>query len=376
VIGLFEGDEAGEAKALFSSKYVFLHDQLSTKAWASTKKGDEFTEDITNYVDSTLAILDSLGKKTYIYFNYVWFDANNISTFEQKISNQFNNAKDHVKEKTGDSDFNLLVVVNAKFDAALNDGLKSVSFREQFYPMNGLDSECTESVRAYLRSSTKKKFTDGLNEALIERANNLIEKIRDCKVEVPPEIIVHYKRKGKNKYRSWGEFTVLGTEFKGFILERPQGDNPTVRQSYKRHPSGTFNLIYSSSATGTKEKFWGVTLCLKEANGYKLHGGNRADNSDGCFLINYYSPKDDKYPEAYSAKEEDVNIDADDRRDNPDAYKYKLANAYYTHGSPENPARKLRDFVESLENSIKAKYKIDAVVKRFIIDEADEIIDP
>ena len=193
-----------------------------------------------------------------------------------------------MSKELGISDFNLLLVVNAKYDVALNNGLKSVSFREWFYPMNGLDAACTKAVKDYLNDESKKKFSDSLNDALKDRAEKLLEKLKGCKVEKPREIVIHYKRKGHNKYRTWGEFTIVGTDYKGYILERPKGSNPTIKQDFMRHPAGKFNLTYSTAATGQESKFWDVTMCLVEDTGYKLHGGDRADYSNGCFLINYY----------------------------------------------------------------------------------------
>jgi hypothetical protein len=259
----------------------------------------------------------------------------------------------------------------------LNDGVKGVSFREWFYPMSGLDATCAKAVIDYLNDESKKKFSDGLNEALKERAEKLLEKLKGCKVEKPKEIVIHYKRKGRNQYRTWGEFTIVGTDYKGYILERPRGDNPTKKQSCMRHPSGTYEIVYSSSTTGNQEKFWDVTMCLAYDYDYKLHGGTRADNSDGCFLINYNSPQNDRYPEAYQAKLEDVCIrPSSNRRSNTDKNKYPLANTYFEHDDENNPAYKLRKYIEGLENEMKEKYNIENVVKRFIIDESDEKIDP
>jgi len=218
---------------------------------------------------------------------------------------------------------------------------------------------------------------NGLDAALKERADILLSKLKDCEVVIPEEIVIHYKRKGRNEYRTWGEFTIVGTDYKGYVLERPKGDNPTKLESCKRHPAGIYDIVYSTSSTGSEEKFWNVTMCLKEHTAYKLHGGTRVDNSDGCFLINYNSPQFDKYPEAFQAKEEDVCIrPASNRRPNPDKNKYALANTYYQHHDENNPAFKLKKYIEAMEAEIKKKYGIEEVVKRIIIDEQDEKIDP
>src|SRR5690606_3167544 len=69
------------------------------------------------------------------------------------------------------------------------------------------------------------------------------------------EIIIHYKRKGRNQYRTWGEFSILGTDYKGYILERPKGDNPTIREVDRRHPAGIYDLGYSEDAGGERKEF-------------------------------------------------------------------------------------------------------------------------
>jgi hypothetical protein len=396
VLGIFEDDEDAASKTLFDSKYVRLHDELSTKAWASTKENDEFTQDIITEVDAKLEVLGKEEKKTYILFNYVWFDASNISTFEDKITNLSTNAKQKLGKELGISDFNLLVIVNAKYDAALNDGVKGVSFREWFYPMSGLDATCAKAVIDYLNDESKKKFSDGLNEALKERAEKLLEKLKGCKVEKPKEIVIHYKRKGHNKYRTWGEFTIVGTDYKGYILERPKGDDPTRLEDFKRHPAGTYEIEYSENITPPRSaKFNYVTICLKEHPSYKFHCGNRADNSDGCFLINDNSPKDDPYPEAYEAILDHVNIKEEDgfeREINPDRTPSgKLANQYperypskrdgkyedgaSAHKNPSNPAFKLRKKIEELERDIKLITKQSDVKKVIIIDEVSETLE-
>ncbi|GCC53328.1 hypothetical protein SanaruYs_35710 [Chryseotalea sanaruensis] len=376
MLGLFDSDEEGAIKSLLTSEYVFMHDQLSTRAYASSLGTDEFTQDAVDYVDDKLYQLDTADLKTYIYFAYVWFHSGNIDRFDQIIENSFNHAIDSVKRHINEDNFNLLAIVNAKYDTALADGLKTVSFREKFYPVSGLKSECTKAVNDYLLSSAKKTFVNGLDAALKERADVLHENLKDCQIIVPEEIVIHYKRKGRNQYRTWGEFTIVGTDYKGFILERPKGDNPTKLEDCKRHPEGTYDIVYSTSVTGTEEKFWDVTMCLKEHTAYKLHGGTRVDNSDGCFLINYNSPQFDKYPESFQAKEEDVcKRPSKTRRSNPDKNKYTLANTYYQHYDENNPAFKLKQYIQTMETEIKEKYKIDQVVKRIIIDEQDEKTD-
>jgi hypothetical protein len=180
VWGLFEGDQEGASKSLLNSKYVIVHDDLSENAYASTKGNDAFTQEGINDVDSKLEPLHSADKKTYIYFAYIWFDANNINKFDELIDKGFNKAYDLIKKDLSVNNFNLLTIVNAKYDRALGDGLKTVSFREKFYPMKRLDPTCVKEMDDYLKGSSKKKFVDGLDDALRERATKLTEALKNC----------------------------------------------------------------------------------------------------------------------------------------------------------------------------------------------------
>ena len=190
----------------------------------------------------------------------------------------------------------------------------------------------------------------------------------------PNEIVIHYKRKGRNQYRTWGEFTIVGTDYKGYVLERDKGPNPSTRETCKRHPSGTYELAYSDSKNGSA-KFDGFVMLLKDHTAYKLHGGNRADQSLGCLLINKNSPQFDSYPNAFQSVAEDTcEPQGEPRVDNPT--KCSVANSWFDHNDLNNPAYQLRKYIESLEAQIKAKFKIDQVIKKIIIDESDEIVDP
>jgi hypothetical protein len=369
VLGLFEDDEeSAMTKPLLTSKYVFIHDQLSTKSYVSNAGADEFTQEGVDYVDSKLYQLDTTGVKTYIYFAYIWFHPGNIDRFDQIIENSFKHAIDSIKRNLNVKDFNLLAIVNAKYDAALANGLKTVSFREKFYPVSGLSAECVKSVNDYLKSGSKKSFVNGLDDALKERADILHQKLKNCEVVVPEEIVIHYKRKGRNKYRTWGEFTIVGTDYKGYILERPKGDNAPQLDDFRRYPAGTYDIGYSEDAGGKTTDFYYVTLYIIKNSAYKLHGGNRADQSDGCLLINSYSPENDKYPDAYQYEEQDVTK----KKSKPISERGNVANSYYGHQDPNNPAYKLRKKVEELEEKIKEKYKRDKAVKKIIIDESEE----
>jgi hypothetical protein len=218
-----------------------------------------------------------------------------------------------------------------------------------------------------LASASKKTFINGLDEALKERAEVLLKSLEGCETIVPPEIIIHYKRKGRNEYRTWGEFTIVGTDYKGYILERPKGDNPTYFETDKRVPANTYSLNYSEYSGGSK-KFDFVTLYLQDHKSYKLHCGNRVDQSNGCLLINYNSPQNDKYPDSY--QNEDLR---------GDKKKVSVSNNYpcngecaNPHSHPSNPALKLRNKVKEMQEEIEKRYKISEVKKVLIIDESEE----
>lgn len=186
--------------------------------------------------------------------------------------------------------------------------------------------------------------------------------------KLPTEITILYKRKANNEYRTWGEFTIVGTSYKGFILEPPKGDQPSIRQTGKRHPAGTYDLGYSEDALGNREEFYYTTLYIDfEKPSYKLHCGNRADQSDGCLLINENSPRFDPYPSAFqSAGLRGTGVDKAD-----------VANAYppkpQPHSHPSNPALKLRNKVKEMEEEIMLKYGMKIVKKQIIIEESEEI---
>lgn len=98
---------------------------------------------------------------------------------------------------------------------------------------------------------------------------------------------------------------------------------------------------------------------------YKLHCGNRADQSNGCLLINEFSPAFDKYPEAYQS---------DGLRNGLE--KASVANSYPPkpdpHNQPSNPALKLRNKVREMEDAIKSRFKVDKVIEKIFIDESEE----
>jgi hypothetical protein len=184
-MGLWDGDGDVSAKSLLSSKYVFTHFQLSTKAYASKKGQDEFTQPAIDEVDSKLYQLDTAGVKTYIYFSYVWFHEKNIGSFDKIVDNAFSHAYDSIIQHLGIKDFNLLAIVNTKYDTALSNGVKTVAFREKFYAMGGLSKDCTKAINDYLLSPQKKTFVNGLDEALKERAEILFNRLKNCESKSP-----------------------------------------------------------------------------------------------------------------------------------------------------------------------------------------------
>lgn len=201
-----------------------------------------------------------------------------------------------------------------------------------------------------------------------EHKDALIEFINQNNNKLVTEVVIRYSRKGRNQYRTWGTYSIDGTDHTGYILERPKGPNPTRLEKYKRIPSGTYNIGYSEDAGGKRKEFYYVTLYIVEHPAYKLHGGNRADDSEGCLLINYNSPENDSYPRAN--KFVDPNIPYKDRVRRSD--KVGVANTYYKHSNTNNPAYKLRTRVFELEQEIKQTYGTENVVKKIIIDESSE----
>ena len=247
--------------------------------------------------------------------------------------------------------FNKDGTIDQQFGIAYMDG-KNVFFRIL------IDNEQDEITKR----EALKNYLFGISQTTLKESTD------------PTKIIIKYSRKGRNKYRTWGTFVIEGTDYNGFILERPKGDNPTQLEDYKRHPSGTYNLGYSENSGGIRLDFYNVTLYIVEHPGYKLHNGNRADDSEGCLLINIKSPQNDPYPGAN--KFVDPNIPVKDRVKKKKADKASVANTYYEPNNENSPAKKLRDKVFEMEKNIKEKYKLKKVEKKIIIDESIEIEEP
>ena len=120
------------------------------------------------------------------------------------------------------------------------------------------------------------------------------------------------------------------------MIERDRGENPTSRETCKRHPAGIYELAYANSINGSP-KFDGFVMLLKDYPAYKLHGGNRADQSMGCLLINKNSPEFDSYPNAFQSEIEDIcEPQGGPRESNPNIG--SVANSYFNHDSPNNNA--------------------------------------
>ncbi|HEU5290040.1 MAG TPA: CHAP domain-containing protein, partial [Cyclobacteriaceae bacterium] len=174
-------------KTFFNSKYVVVKNTLKQTAWGTTKGKDQFAQDIVAGVDSKLELLDKDTLKTLILITSLWVHKGNnveasLETEREKILKE---SKAYLAKDLVFSDFNLLVIVISKYDTALNDGERKSKFNEAFYPMDGLDSSCVKSVRDYINSDSKKQWINGLDEALMERTEKLLEKLKGCKVEKP-----------------------------------------------------------------------------------------------------------------------------------------------------------------------------------------------
>lgn len=345
VLGLFEGDDEGALK-------------YDCPKWFLTSKECESVGRVLDYIKlavekgATLTIKWNEGKSEYVAEN---IELDGIKYDKIKIINSI--------QKSSEVTFDPRRYENLPQDITMLDGKTGQQGGFVFK---------TETV-GLLPLSYFEVIT-----VLLYQKDNFETKIESLKNylfgEIVKEIVVHYKRKGRNDYRTWGQFSILGTNYTGYVLERPKGNNSPEFEDYKRIPAGTYNLVYSSSSNGLTSKFWGVTMCIEEHPGYKLHGGNRADQSDGCLLINEISPQVDKYPDAFQYKLEDIYLDPDLRRQNTD--RIKVANEYYGHSNESNPALKLRRFIEALEEKIKKEFKLEQVVRKIIIDESEEVIEP
>lgn len=95
-------------------------------------------------------------------------------------------------------------------------------------------------------------------------------------------VTIRLVRKWQTTISTIGEFTIDGSDIKGYFLEE-KGPDTTVSGLEQRIPIGTYNLKWHN---GTKQK--GVLKLynnsVSEARAILIHSGNKAADTEGCLL--------------------------------------------------------------------------------------------
>ena len=102
--------------------------------------------------------------------------------------------------------------------------------------------------------------------------------------KLPNEFVtIRLIRKWETKISTIGEFTIDGSEIKGYILEE-KGPDTTTSGIEQRVPVGTYNLKWHN---GKKQK--GVLKLyndvVSESRAILIHSGNKASETEGCLLV-------------------------------------------------------------------------------------------
>ncbi|EKT3967235.1 hypothetical protein NTJ12_002320 [Flavobacterium psychrophilum] len=103
-------------------------------------------------------------------------------------------------------------------------------------------------------------------------------------------VTIRLVRKWETEISTIGEFTIDGSDIKGYILEE-KGPDTTVSGNQQRVPVGTYNLKWHN---GTKQK--GVlklyNAVVSESRAILIHSGNDASDTEGCLLAGSTKSKD------------------------------------------------------------------------------------
>ncbi|WP_444671229.1 DUF5675 family protein [Flavobacterium columnare] len=117
------------------------------------------------------------------------------------------------------------------------------------------------------------------------------------------ETIIRLVRRWQTDVSTIGEFTIDGTDIKGYILEE-KGPDTTQSGKEQRIPVGTYNLKWHY---GTKQK--GVLKLyndvVSESRAILIHSGNNASETEGCLLAGSTKSKD--YVGGSKAKLAEIN---------------------------------------------------------------------
>ena len=173
------------------------------------------------------------------------------------------------------------------------------------------------------------------------------------------EIIIRLKRKTNNNNRTVGQIEINGV-FKGYTLELPKGtdiESQATCTEIKKSENTCKRIlrgVYNFEVTTWSGKKWAIGNSLRLFNtpgrdGILMHRGVNANIwSDGCILL----------------VRNDPTTDAED--DGPNQRSNQIDDSH-------NFSTEIANHINTLENEIKAKYKLKTVKKTIIISEEDEI---
>lgn len=103
-------------------------------------------------------------------------------------------------------------------------------------------------------------------------------------------VTIRLVRKWQTKLSTIGEFTIDGTDIKGYILEE-KGPDTTTSGIEQRIPVGTYNLVWHN---GTKKKnvLKLYNADVSQSRAILIHSGNDASDTEGCLLVGSTRSKD------------------------------------------------------------------------------------
>ncbi|WP_375605248.1 DUF5675 family protein [Flavobacterium davisii] len=117
------------------------------------------------------------------------------------------------------------------------------------------------------------------------------------------ETIIRLVRRWQTEISTIGEFTIDGTDIKGYILEE-KGPDTTQSGKQQRIPVGTYNLKwhYGKKQKGVLKLYNDV---VSESRAILIHSGNKASETEGCLLAGSTKSKD--YVGGSKAKLAEIN---------------------------------------------------------------------
>ena len=137
----------------------------------------------------------------------------------------------------------------------------------------------------------KKKSFDDVTSKIFKIKECQFKKADTQKENKPAgNVTIRLVRKWETEISTIGEFTIDGSDIKGYILEE-KGPDTTVSGIQQRVPVGTYNLKWHN---GSKQK--GVlklyNAVVPESRAILIHSGNDASDTEGCLLAGSTKSKD------------------------------------------------------------------------------------